>query len=137
MLSGGLDPANVGRAIALTGAAIVDVSSGVERARGVKDEQLIRNFIEAVRRASQTARKSAFGRDNAGQRTQFLQDGPRRAWPFRPVWRSLRGRDPDALILELEQAYQAARADPGFEAELSSFLEHYVGDPRRSISPSG
>ena len=52
MLSGGLDPANVGRAIALTGAAIVDVSSGVERARGVKDEQLIRNFIEAVRRAS-------------------------------------------------------------------------------------
>ena len=49
---GGLDPANVGRAIALTGAAIVDVSSGVERARGVKDEQLIRNFIEAVRRAS-------------------------------------------------------------------------------------
>ena len=41
------------------------------------------------------------------------------------------------LILELEQAYQAARADPGFEAELSSFLEHYVGDPRRSISPSG
>src|SRR5262245_25515948 len=51
MLSGGLDPANVGRAIALTGAAIVDVSSGVERARGVKDEQLIRNFVEAVRRA--------------------------------------------------------------------------------------
>jgi phosphoribosylanthranilate isomerase len=51
LLSGGLDPANVGRAIALTGAATVDVSSGVERARGVKDEELIRNFIEAVRRA--------------------------------------------------------------------------------------
>jgi phosphoribosylanthranilate isomerase len=51
MLSGGLDPSNVGRAIALTGAAIVDVSSGVESARGVKDEELIRNFIEAVRRA--------------------------------------------------------------------------------------
>ncbi len=33
------------------------------------------------------------------------------------------------LILDLEQAYQAARADPGFEAELSSFLEHYVGRP--------
>ncbi len=51
MLSGGLDPTNVGRAIALTGAAIVDVSSGVERARGVKDDEMIRNFIEAVRRA--------------------------------------------------------------------------------------
>jgi tryptophan synthase beta chain len=33
------------------------------------------------------------------------------------------------LILDLEQAYLAARADPGFEAELSSFLEHYVGRP--------
>ena len=33
------------------------------------------------------------------------------------------------LILELEQAYAAARADPAFGAELSSFLEHYVGRP--------
>jgi tryptophan synthase beta chain len=33
------------------------------------------------------------------------------------------------LILELEQAYAAARADPAFAAELSSFLEHYVGRP--------
>src|SRR5262245_11730320 len=33
------------------------------------------------------------------------------------------------LILELEQAYATARADPAFEAELSSFLEHYVGRP--------
>jgi phosphoribosylanthranilate isomerase len=50
-LSGGLDPFNVGRAIAITGAAVVDVSSGVERARGVKDVELIRKFVEAVRRA--------------------------------------------------------------------------------------
>jgi phosphoribosylanthranilate isomerase len=50
-LSGGLDPSNVACAIAVTGAAIVDVSSGVERARGVKDDGLIRKFIEAVRRA--------------------------------------------------------------------------------------
>ena len=33
------------------------------------------------------------------------------------------------LILELEQAYAAARADPAYAAELSSFLEHYVGRP--------
>jgi phosphoribosylanthranilate isomerase len=50
-LSGGLDAGNVGRAIAVTGAAVVDVSSGVERSRGVKDVELIRKFIEAVRRA--------------------------------------------------------------------------------------
>ena len=33
------------------------------------------------------------------------------------------------LILSLEQAYNAAKADPTFQAELDSFLEHYVGRP--------
>jgi len=33
------------------------------------------------------------------------------------------------LILELEQAYRAAKADPGFQAELDGYLEHYVGRP--------
>lgn len=51
MLSGGLTPENVARAIAMTGAPIVDVSSGVESHPGVKDARLIRNFIEAARSA--------------------------------------------------------------------------------------
>ena len=51
MLSGGLNPGNVARAIAITGAPIVDVSSGVESAPGAKDARLIRNFIEAARGA--------------------------------------------------------------------------------------
>ena len=51
ILSGGLNPENVAAAIAATGAAIVDVSSGVERAPGVKDPALIRNFIEAAKGA--------------------------------------------------------------------------------------
>ena len=33
------------------------------------------------------------------------------------------------LILELEQAYREARADPAFQAELDEFLKHYVGRP--------
>jgi tryptophan synthase beta chain len=33
------------------------------------------------------------------------------------------------LILQLEQAYKDAKADPAFKAELNSFLEHYVGRP--------
>jgi tryptophan synthase beta chain len=33
------------------------------------------------------------------------------------------------LILQLEQAYKDAKADPSFQAELDSFLEHYVGRP--------
>jgi tryptophan synthase beta chain len=33
------------------------------------------------------------------------------------------------LILELERAYEQAKSDPAFRAELDSFLEHYVGRP--------
>ncbi|NNE25183.1 MAG: tryptophan synthase subunit beta [Rhizobiales bacterium] len=33
------------------------------------------------------------------------------------------------LILELEQAYKDAKADPAFQEEMDSFLEHYVGRP--------
>src|SRR5205085_6499373 len=33
------------------------------------------------------------------------------------------------LILELERAYNDAKADPSFQAELDDFLEHYVGRP--------
>jgi tryptophan synthase beta chain len=33
------------------------------------------------------------------------------------------------LILELEAAYEAARADPAFEVELNGYLKHYVGRP--------
>ncbi len=33
------------------------------------------------------------------------------------------------LILDLEKAYEAAKKDPSFQAELDQFLEHYVGRP--------
>lgn len=51
MLSGGLNPGNVAEAIRQTGARLVDVSSGVESSPGIKDQGLIRKFIEAVRRS--------------------------------------------------------------------------------------
>lgn len=54
MLSGGLTPDNVAAAIQQTGAKIVDVSSGVESAPGVKDPVLIRRFLEAAKTAKQT-----------------------------------------------------------------------------------
>ena len=47
-LSGGLDAANVTEAIAATGATLVDVSSGVERAPGVKDMDKIAAFLQRV-----------------------------------------------------------------------------------------
>lgn len=49
LLAGGLTSRNVERAIALTGASAVDVSSGVESALGVKDPALIHAFVAAAR----------------------------------------------------------------------------------------
>ena len=51
VLAGGLTPANVAAAIRETGARAVDVSSGVEKAKSVKDPALIRAFIANARAA--------------------------------------------------------------------------------------
>lgn len=48
VLSGGLTPDNVGEAIGVTGARLVDVSSGVENAPGAKDVDKIARFLQAV-----------------------------------------------------------------------------------------
>ena len=45
MLAGGLSIDNIDRAIAVTGAIAIDVSSGVESAPGKKDADRIRNFV--------------------------------------------------------------------------------------------
>ena len=51
VLSGGLNVHNVGEAIARLHPCAVDVSSGVEISKGVKDHVLMSQFIEAVRAA--------------------------------------------------------------------------------------
>jgi phosphoribosylanthranilate isomerase len=49
-LAGGLNPDNVAAAIRASGAPMVDVSSGVEAASGLKQPALITRFLDAVRR---------------------------------------------------------------------------------------
>lgn len=58
-LAGGLDPDNVARAIELSGARQVDVSSGVESAPGVKDPTRITAFINAAGFSASFAKQSA------------------------------------------------------------------------------
>ncbi|HYD26403.1 phosphoribosylanthranilate isomerase [Brevundimonas sp.] len=50
-VAGGLTPDNVAGAIRISGAPMVDVSSGVESAPGVKEPALIAAFLEAARSA--------------------------------------------------------------------------------------
>ena len=50
-LAGGLTPGNVAEAIRVTGAPLVDASTGLETAPGVKDVDLIRAFCKAARQA--------------------------------------------------------------------------------------
>ncbi|MBV9548829.1 MAG: phosphoribosylanthranilate isomerase [Alphaproteobacteria bacterium] len=52
-LAGGLTPENVERAVELSGAEMVDVSSGVESAPGVKSTDRISQFFSALRRPVQ------------------------------------------------------------------------------------
>jgi phosphoribosylanthranilate isomerase len=52
ILAGGLNPENIGAALAATGARWVDVNSGIESAPGVKDHLKLRAFVSALRQAT-------------------------------------------------------------------------------------
>jgi phosphoribosylanthranilate isomerase len=58
-LSGGLDADNVAEAIRLSGATLVDVSSGVETAPGEKAPRLITQFVRAVQEAAPKQKRAS------------------------------------------------------------------------------
>src|SRR5712675_641197 len=61
MVSGGLNAGNVAEAVRVTRAGGVDISSGVERAAGVKDPEMIRAFVRAARATDLTSPLPVYG----------------------------------------------------------------------------
>ena len=61
MVSGGLNAGNVAEAVGVTRAGGADVSSGVERAPGIKDPEMIRSFIRAARAGETNVALAAIG----------------------------------------------------------------------------
>ena len=109
-VAGGLEPANVARAVRYARPALVDAASGLER-EGSPDPRRIRAYVRA-------ARRDPIGADRPDRRGRFGAFGGRYV--------------PETLVPpldELEAAWRHARRDPAYLAGLARLQRDFIGRP--------
>ena len=129
-LSGGLDPDNVWEALAITGASMVDVSSGVElcqregRVSGAPLHPVGEGAAPGAEGESLMSAHPSTPPPLNSYRTGPDERGHFGLYGGRYVAETLM-----PLILDLEKAYTEAKADPSFQTEMDGHLATYVGRP--------
>ncbi len=107
-LAGGLTPANVARVVATARPALVDASGGLER-NGEADAQRLKRFVR-------NARRDPTGADRVDATGRFGRFGGRYV--------------PETLIPALDElaaAWDTARRDPAYVAELRRLHRDFIG----------
>ena len=141
MLSGGLDAGNVGRGAAhhaAPAASMFPPASSARRARRTPTRSAPSSAPRAALppRDGVAERGQEIAKRMTVQQPNSFRTGPDERGHFGIYGGRFVAETLMPLILELEQAYADAKADPAFQREMDGYLTHYVGRPRRSISPS-
>ena len=117
-IAGGLNPDNVGAIVAEWKPGLVDVSSGVEAEKGLKDDEKLRKFVAAAKGIQARGARGQYGGGKVSDKGFFGEYGGRYVAEVlrRPLER-------------LEEEFNRAMDDPDFLSDLAAFSRDYIGRP--------